>query len=270
MPYNFYPVTEYQNKLATDIIKRFQFSDGYRKSIYVENYTVNDGETPESLAYLLYRDSRLSWLVLMINSIMDRNNEWPYSNQELLSIINNRYSGSSLFFSDVEINFSLSKASYFNWNSGTQNHTFYIKSVDRNFNKITSFENLGLLTNGDIINVYDKNDNLIGSPIISRIVYEDKFSVHHFEKDGMYKDPRDLEDGSSTMIKRYITGLQAEEFAVTNYDYELKTNDSKRQILLVVPEQLENVLVSVQRLFDGVDKNRNILDIQAEVGDISE
>ena len=43
-----FPATIYENKLVTDILKKVKFTDGFKKSLYVENYTVKEEDTPES------------------------------------------------------------------------------------------------------------------------------------------------------------------------------------------------------------------------------
>lgn len=47
------------------------------KSYIIEDHVVSDGEGPESLAYRLYKDANLHWVILYINSIRNPYEEWP-------------------------------------------------------------------------------------------------------------------------------------------------------------------------------------------------
>ena len=47
------------------------------KAFVFQNYTIKDGETPESLANVLYKDPQLYWVLLVINSIVNPFTDWP-------------------------------------------------------------------------------------------------------------------------------------------------------------------------------------------------
>lgn len=269
MPYNYYPVTIYDGMLVTDILKKFKFSDAFKNSYYVENYVIKNEDTPESLAYYLYKDALLSWLVLSLNSISDRNNQWPLDEQSFDRMIEDRYPGSSVFLQDSKITFALSDAVKFVVSGDEYN----IIKTDRTFNKIVTDSVLPLsVTTGDTVTFYDKSNNVLKITTLDRVVYEDEFSVHHFEDEGEYTDAREyFQQWQSTLINRYVIGF-AEEYVVTNRSYEQNVNDSKRDILLILPEHKDTVVSNIRKLFDVSNKNTNIIDIQSRaiIGDIKE
>lgn len=258
MLYNFYPNTNYDGISVTDILKRFKFSDEFLKSSFVENYTLKEEDSPESLAYLLYKDPKMSWLVLLLNNMSDRNTDWPYSYRNMERVLEKKYKGTSFFIQDEDLNFVLSDSSYIS----VLGEEYQIKSFDRTFNKITLEQPNSLLTSGDIVYIYKSNGDLLASPQIGRVVYDDKFSLHHFEVSGEYLDPRELNvEENSTYLRQYIEGF-AEQYVVSNMVYELNKNDEKRNIILLVPEQLQNVLSFIKKVFDSSNKNLNIINIQ--------
>ena len=55
-----------------------------------EFYDVQDGETPEIVAYNFYNDTNLHWIILMTNDMIGIN-EWPLSNQQLEKSILRKY-----------------------------------------------------------------------------------------------------------------------------------------------------------------------------------
>jgi len=57
-----------------------------------DTYDVKNGETPESIAFKLYGDAELHWVILMVNNITDRFHDWPMTEAQFLEFINDKYS----------------------------------------------------------------------------------------------------------------------------------------------------------------------------------
>ena len=56
-----------------------------------DTYDVKNGETPESIAFKLYNDSELHWVVMLVNNITDRFHDWPMSEAQFLKFVNDKY-----------------------------------------------------------------------------------------------------------------------------------------------------------------------------------
>jgi len=56
-----------------------------------DTYDVKNGETPESIAFKLYDDAELHWVVMLINNITDRFHDWPLTEAQFLQFINDKY-----------------------------------------------------------------------------------------------------------------------------------------------------------------------------------
>ena len=56
-----------------------------------DTYDVKNGETPESIAFKLYDDSELHWVVMLINNITDRFHDWPMTEAQFLQYVNDKY-----------------------------------------------------------------------------------------------------------------------------------------------------------------------------------
>lgn len=269
-----FPATIYQNKLVTDILKKVKFTDGFKKSLYVENYTVKEEDSPESLSFYLYNDTTFSWIILNLNDIADRNTEWPYSYLNMEKIIQNKYSGSSVFIPESNINFSFSDVS----SISKDGSVYAISSYDRSINKLTTSSRITDISIDDQVTVTFK-DNTTQNVVLGRVVYDDSFSLHHFQDSfGEYLDPRgqdnadqDYEVVCDNCLNGYING-SSELYTITNRDYELQLNDEKRQILLMRPEYFSPLMNKMKNLFEKVEKNSNVFDIQDTftIGDLSE
>ena len=57
-----------------------------------DTYDVKNGETPESIAFKLYDDAELHWVIMLINDITDRFHDWPLTEAQFLQFINEKYS----------------------------------------------------------------------------------------------------------------------------------------------------------------------------------
>ena len=80
-------------KLITNLLKRVALRSKVKANVSVfDTYDVLEGETPEMLAYKLYDDPELHWVVLLMNDITDRYHQWPLNHNQFLAHINDKYS----------------------------------------------------------------------------------------------------------------------------------------------------------------------------------
>lgn len=98
MFYNAHPKLYYtldDNKtiqIVTDIFKRIDFTAKTREATSAfYKYTVRDGETPEILAYNVYGDTLLHWVILHTNQIVNLREEWPMTNDTFNRFLLQKY-----------------------------------------------------------------------------------------------------------------------------------------------------------------------------------
>ena len=60
-------------------------------SLLYDTYDVKEGETPESVAFNLYDDAELHWVIMLVNDITDRYHQWPMRYSQVLQYVNDRY-----------------------------------------------------------------------------------------------------------------------------------------------------------------------------------
>ena len=73
--------------LLTNIMTRVKLRDDIQDDIFAyDYYDVQDGETPEMIAYKYYDDSELHWTIFLANNIVDYYEDWPMSVQGLRSL----------------------------------------------------------------------------------------------------------------------------------------------------------------------------------------
>ena len=57
-----------------------------------DTYDVKNGESPETIAFKMYGDANLHWVVMLLNDITDRYHDWPMSEAQFLQFVNEKYS----------------------------------------------------------------------------------------------------------------------------------------------------------------------------------
>lgn len=61
-------------------------------TLYV-NYVIQDGERPDQISFKEYGEEQFYWIILQVNDIVDYNNQWPLSYNELDKFILKKYGG---------------------------------------------------------------------------------------------------------------------------------------------------------------------------------
>ena len=79
-------------KLLPNILRRVKLRSGIRSGAFLfDNYDVRDGERPEDIAFKLYGDPELHWVILMTNNITDRYYEWPLTQPQFQTHLEDKY-----------------------------------------------------------------------------------------------------------------------------------------------------------------------------------
>lgn len=99
--FSYLPNTQYKingiyccrrQETVTDITKRFkitQLLNGAEAFYY--DYEIQSGDRPDIIAYKLYGDAKLDWIVLLVNEIHDRYFEWALTDSEFQEYIIKQY-----------------------------------------------------------------------------------------------------------------------------------------------------------------------------------
>ena len=119
--FNFFPQVFYAQDsglksldVLTNLTTRFTFEEEFKNntSVYYK-YDVEDGDTPEILAYKIYGSSEKHWVILLLNDIVDPLYDWPLKQQNVIKFVDNKYSA----------NANVGQTGY-NWAS-TNTHSYY-------------------------------------------------------------------------------------------------------------------------------------------------
>ena len=87
---------------VTDVTRRFVIRDFYKKNLFsFFKYDIIEGQRPDSVAYDLYGDTTLDWLILLPNEILDPYFQWPLSQNQLNDVIRKKYGSVSTAMAQV-------------------------------------------------------------------------------------------------------------------------------------------------------------------------
>lgn len=258
MLYNNFPTTKYNSKELSNILLRMDFVNRDSFELYTENYYVNDGESPESLAVKFYDDSFYSWVILYINDMFNRELDWPLSGEKLDTYLTQKYNYSSVFVSEplfigqiLEYNLSEIYAVEYGL---IQPKRIKVVSYDRNLNKFNLESKIpeNITTNNTELRLIRSDGNT--RDIVDLVVHESLQAIHHFEDDsGNIMDSR-------LDINAYITGSTTTNNMITNSEYELKINDAKRNIRILKPQYAKQFVDSFKSVLKEINARKDIED----------
>ena len=79
-------------KLVPNILRRVKLRANNRNGMFMfDNYDVQEGETPETVAYKWFGDTEFHWVILMTNNITDRYYEWPLTQPQFHTHLEDKY-----------------------------------------------------------------------------------------------------------------------------------------------------------------------------------
>lgn len=75
-----------------NLFKRVRLSDEiFGELTYFNKYTIKNQDRPDSVAYNVYKDSNLDWLVMLSNNIINLQTEWPLDQVSYNNYLLNKY-----------------------------------------------------------------------------------------------------------------------------------------------------------------------------------
>ena len=79
----------------------FLREDIFQNLTFFTKYQIQGNDRPDNVAFQVYNDSTLDWLVLIANNIVNIQNEWPLSNIDFDELMLERYGSYDTLFSGI-------------------------------------------------------------------------------------------------------------------------------------------------------------------------
>ena len=127
--FTYFPTLEYDaigdgnTKLVTDLLRRVALRSKVKlNTVLYDMYDIKEGETPEIISQRFYGDQQYNWIILMVNDITARYNQWPMPQFEFVQYLKNKYTDANAIHhyyitqqsgnTDVRINIGTSNANH--------------------------------------------------------------------------------------------------------------------------------------------------------------
>lgn len=273
-----FPLTRYDidksgnTTISVDILKRINFRESVRnESHYYQNYTIEDGETPEIVSFKFYGESGLHWILLLLNETIDPYFQWPLSNDSLENFNKKKYEGQAFYFSGDDLYFDKNTEVYVSSRSGTKHKEIrgLVKEWDATYRKLVLYNTEGTFLVGDTVS----GTSSVGT--ISRLVDIHSQAVHHFKDnngdtinplgtppndDGIQvvvgqtgDSPYDVTAATfgNSVLWSYVTSNDESittHSVVTNQTYENDLNESKRSIKVLQRNLLDGIINDFEKV----------------------
>lgn len=267
--------------LARNIIRRVSFSEDVKNSVgaFIE-YHIKDGERPEHISDRVYGNSEEHWIILLANDIIDPYHDWYKSDTVLQDYISKKYNTYSIFFTDQTNSYLYNTNLYAGCTLSQNAVSSSILEYHPTLSKIVTYSpfyvggaTLGLsggtnvsvnikrvLSSNTAVHHFEQQ-----SPSTDTIA-QDFITVDPFSKQtNQYNSYTNLHvfgkkppetgirqsttlSGSElgfweTYIGKYmgISGDAVDTYAVSNFIYEQRLNESRRKIKVLHPRYLDTV-----------------------------
>ena len=79
----------YYDKVLVDFLNHLDIVSA--QNLMFVDYIIKDADTPESIAFKVYGDSSLSWIILWLNNKIDPFFDWPLNTDEFEDFLANKY-----------------------------------------------------------------------------------------------------------------------------------------------------------------------------------
>lgn len=87
-----FPFVRFNNMLQVNLTRRVGVLESFKSNpAFYYEHTLDDSDTPESIADKLYDNGELAWVVLQFNNIVNVFDEWPKPQYELDSYVKEKY-----------------------------------------------------------------------------------------------------------------------------------------------------------------------------------
>ena len=277
-----FPVISYSNNVCVNLLAKVGFRKSLDKSYYTFHpYTIEEGDRPDTIAYLYYGDPGYDWIVYFSNDIVDPYYDWYMDQNTFDRFIESKYG--SIYNAQSKIKFyrtnyyddySIITPQYFNALSNTQKSYWSpVTGIDnriverkkeevvRSTNKTITLDTQLVGSKQFIIseNVYQESGGVktavgnlksIGSNTSTMIVDN---IVGTFSNSLNVKGEESAANATVSLVTLTSTAISSEEInyyvPVTYWDYETEKNEQKKNILLLdvgyveaVTEEFKNLM----------------------------
>lgn len=92
MLFSFFPAIEYKGKMITDIVRNYRaYFNAIISDYNIQTYYIQGSPRPEQVAYEVYGNQQLYWVLLMLNDVYDPFHDWITDQETAYESAQQRY-----------------------------------------------------------------------------------------------------------------------------------------------------------------------------------
>jgi len=194
--------SSYDTIIVKNLFKRGKVREDFFQNVTAFNkFMVEGDDRPDNVAYQLYEDDQLDWVVLLSNNIINVRDEWPMSQYDFQRYIDNKYDpvqlGQIHHYETKEIRLPDDVLALQAGLEVDANFTFSYsyESTDYNINDVISVSNLEY----EIKKNDDKRSIYVIRPEYVNIIISDMREIMKYEDSSQYVS-RKLKKGDNLRI----------------------------------------------------------------------
>lgn len=194
--------SSYDTIIVKNLFKRGKVREDFFQNVTAFNkFMVEGDDRPDNVAYQLYEDEQLDWVVLLSNNIINVRDEWPMSQYDFQRYIDNKYDpvqlGQIHHYETKEIRLPDGVLALQAGLEVDANFTFSYsyESTDYNINDVISISNLEY----EIKKNDDKRSIYVIRPEYVNIIISDMREIMKYEDSSQYIS-RKLKKGDNLRI----------------------------------------------------------------------
>lgn len=194
--------SSYDTIIVKNLFKRGKVREDFFQNVTAFNkFMVEGDDRPDNVAYQLYEDDQLDWVVLLSNNIINVRDEWPMSQYDFQRYIDNKYDpvqlGQIHHYETKEIRLPDGVLALQAGLEVDANFTFSYsyESTDYNINDVISISNLEY----EIKKNDDKRSIYVIRPEYVNIIISDMREIMKYEDSSQYIS-RKLKKGDNLRI----------------------------------------------------------------------
>ena len=227
LPKTFYTLDNLATiQVVTNILQRVILTQELQDNFSVyDEYDITDSDTPEILAFKLYGDSELHWIILHFNNILDPRFDFPQTTNNLVKYVEGKYTNINGIH-----HYEDSNQSEVNGNVILNASTF-----------------TGINVGNAIINLSQDGTAFITSkPSATSIVIT--------TTKGGFRSGDQIALATNNTITANVTSTTINSgIAVTNFVYEDRENELKRRIKILKPQFIERIIRDFESKMASID-----------------
>lgn len=256
--YSFPDKTGYETfqRIVTDITQNVRArKEIFEDILLYDEYDIEDNDTPEIIAEKLYGNMNLHWVIMIANQRYDYIRDFPLSQSELEEFIRTKYGVDNMYKlhhyekNGIEVQpegyFNIPSSMISNFQAGDRIFTHYSLPVDTTLFHVS-----------ETTDTSDETDD-ISSGLFAEIIFVEESPSRIWVK--LYMIDSSIEEHLCTLNRNganvYSFTLLNNTFKpadryvpITNYDYEVSVNESKRRLKIINAALIPQLLSEFSKL----------------------